>query len=161
MMQMKKSLLIIVAIVFILLGGLFVYEKYFNKSYLSPAQPSGDPLQIQTTVSQKPRDKIIEYVVQNGDKIAAIGEMFNISVDTIKWANGLTSDTLTTGQTLKLLPVTGVAHVVVKGDTVESLALKYHTTVQKIIDFPFNEHANPETYLLIPGKTLIIPDGRM
>lgn len=161
MVQMKKTLLIIVAVVFILLGGLFLYRKYFDKSYLSPAQPDEDSLQMQTTVSQKPRDKIIEYVVQDGDKIASIAEWQGISVDTIKWANGLKSNTLTAGQTLKILPVTGVAHVVVKGDTVESLALKYHTSSQKIIDFPFNEYANPETYVLIPGKTLIIPDGRM
>lgn len=137
-------------------------RKQFNTSFLVPSQSItlNDDI-IASEVPSRPRNKIMEYVVEDGDTIASIGERWGISVDTVKWANGLTSNTLTVGQTLKILPVTGVAHVVVKGDTVESLALKYHTTAQKIIDFPFNEYANPETYQLIPGKTLIIQGGRM
>ena len=114
-----------------------------------------------TVVLQKPRDKIIIYKVQAGDTISSIGVRFDISADTIKWANELKSETLTVGQSLKILPVTGIAHVVVKGDTVESLALKYHTTEQKIIDFPYNEYADSNTYSLILGETLILPDGKI
>lgn len=110
-------------------------------------------------VNQQPRDKIISYVVENGDVIQLIANKFGISVNTIKWENNLNSDTVFPGQSLKILPVTGVSHIVEKGDTLDSLAQKYHTTKQKIIDYPFNNYANPEKFTLIPGEILIIPAG--
>jgi LysM repeat protein len=114
----------------------------------------------ETMVSAKPRDKIITYVAEKGDTVQSIGQKFGISPDTVKWANNVTTDTLTEGQLLKILPVTGVAHTVVNGDTVDSLADKYQTDRQAIIDFPFNDFADSETHSLILGKTLIIPDGK-
>lgn len=161
-MKYNRAILTVVLLCFIMLAAFLLSQKQSGIPFLAPSQPITFNDNISPSlVPPKPRDKIVEYVVEDGDTILSIGERFGISTDTIKWANGLTSNTLTAGQTLKLLPVTGVAHVVVKGDTVESLALKYHTTVQKIIDFPFNEYANPETYQLIPEKTLIIQGGRM
>lgn len=145
----------VVLLGFILVGAFLLSRNRFRMPFLKQDHISP------SIVLQKPRDKVVEYVVQDGDTIFSVGEKWGISVDTVKWSNGLTSNSLTAVQTLKIFPVTGVAHVVVKGDTVESLALKYHTTVQKIIDFPFNEYAKPETYELIPGKTFIIQGGRM
>ncbi len=155
-MKRNRAALIVVLLGIVILGAFLLSQKQSGSQSLTFNDNTSPSL-----VPQRARDKIIEYVVGDGDTIVSVGEKFGISVDTIKWANGLTSNTLTVGQTLKILPVTGVAHVVVKGDTVESLALKYHTTVQKIIDYPFNDYANPETNDLIPGKTIIIQGGRM
>src|SRR5947209_3150928 len=47
---------------------------------------------FETEVSQKPRDKIITYNVEKGDTIETIAKKFDISVDTIKWANDLGDD---------------------------------------------------------------------
>ena len=114
---------------------------------------------FKTSVSQKPRDKIIEYTVQKGDTISTIAEKFGISADTIRWENALTNDNITIGDTLKILPVTGIAHKVERGESVYSIAKKFDTEAQKIADFPFNDFANPEKFTLVSGVILIVPDG--
>lgn len=114
---------------------------------------------FQTNVSDKPRSEVISYIVEKGDTLSTIAKKFNISVETIKWSNDLTSDDLTIGDELKILPVTGILYKVRKGDTVYSIAKNYATEAQKIVDFPFNEFANPETFSLVEGQMLIVPDG--
>ncbi len=120
---------------------------------------------FQTDISEKPRDKIITYRVERGDTVATIAKKFStkdnaISEDTIRWANDLSSDSLTVGDELKILPVTGVAHKVEAGETIYTVAKKYNTEPQKIADFPFNEFAgNGETLALVTGQMLIVPDG--
>lgn len=114
---------------------------------------------FQTDISQKPRDKIISYTVQKGDTISTIAEKFGISTQTIKWQNNLINDNLSVGDSLEILPVTGIAYKVQSGDTVYTIAKKFDTVAQKIVDFPFNDFANPETFSLVSGQILIIPDG--
>lgn len=114
---------------------------------------------FETKVSDKPRDKIIDYTVQKGDTISTIARKFGISEETIRWANDLSGDNVGIGDTLKILPVSGVAHKVESGDTVYTIAKKYNTEAQKLVDFPFNEFANPETFALVTGQMLIVPDG--
>ncbi len=133
-----------------------------SKSIDSPASNQsiivGDNV-FQTDISQKPRDKAVTYTVVRGDTISTIAQKFGISSNTIKWENDLTTDDITVGDTLQVLPVAGIAHKVSKGDTVYSIAKKYDTDAQKIVDFPFNEFANPETFSLVEGQILVVPDG--
>jgi murein DD-endopeptidase MepM/ murein hydrolase activator NlpD len=114
---------------------------------------------FKTDVSQKPRDKVINYIVQKGDTISTIAKKFGISEDTVKWENDLSNDNITIGDSLKILPVTGVAYKVVRGDNVYTIAKKFDTNAQQIVDFPFNDFANPETFSLVEGQILIVPDG--
>lgn len=114
---------------------------------------------FQTNVSQKPRSDVITYTVERGDTLSTIAQKFGISVDTIKWANSLTGDSVSVGDDLKILPVTGVVYKVQPGDTVYTIAKKFDTDAQKIVDFPFNDFANPETFSLVDGQQLIVPDG--
>lgn len=115
---------------------------------------------FQTSISDKPRDKVIEYAVQKGDTISTIAKKFGISENTIRWANGLTGDTLSVGDKLDILPVSGIAHKVAQGETIYTIAKKYDTEAQKIVDFPFNEFAgNGEGFGLISGQMVIVPDG--
>lgn len=119
---------------------------------------------FQTQVSEKPRDKIIEYTVEKGDTVSTVARKFStkdnqLSENTIRWANDLKGDYLNVGDTLKILPVSGIAHKVEPGDTVYSIAKKYNTSPQNIVDWPFNEFANAETFTLISGQILIVPDG--
>lgn len=114
---------------------------------------------FQTDISQKPRDKTVDYTVEKGDTLITIAKKFDISVETIRWANDLVGDALTVGDTLKILPVTGLTIKVSKGETVYAIAKKYDTNPQKIVDFPFNDFANPETFALVEGQMLIVPDG--
>lgn len=110
-----------------------------------------------TSVSEKPRSEIIEYKVENGDTLSTIASKFDISSDTIRWANDLTGDTIKPGQVLKILPVTGVSYTVKSGDTLESVAKKFSAEQQPILDYPFNDV--PDDFSLKAGQTLIVPDG--
>lgn len=114
---------------------------------------------IETLFSEKVRDGIKEYKVEEGDTVASIAKKFGIDENTIRWQNNLTSDKIKVGQILQILPVTGIAHKVVKGDTVYSIAKRYDTEAQGIVDFPFNTFSNDETFELAIGQIIIVPDG--
>lgn len=114
---------------------------------------------FQTNISAKPRDKTLNYTVEKGDTLSTIADKFGISVETIRWANNLLNDNIAVGDSLKILPVTGMSYKVAKGDSVYSIAKKLDTEAQKIVDFPFNDFANPETFSLVEGQILIVPDG--
>jgi murein DD-endopeptidase MepM/ murein hydrolase activator NlpD len=115
---------------------------------------------FETELSQKPRDKVITYSVEKGDTVETIAKKFGISSDTIRWANDINSaDFLSIGQELKILPVTGIVHKVAPGETIYSIADKYNTSAQGIVDFPFNTFADPETFAMIAGQMVIVPGG--
>ncbi|RJQ38790.1 M23 family metallopeptidase [Candidatus Microgenomates bacterium] len=132
------------------------------KSYSASAQEQsvviGENV-FHTSISQKPRDKVITYVVEKGDTLSTVADKFGISTDTIRWANNLTGDGLGVGDELKILPVTGVVHKVLKGDTVYTIAKKYDVDPQQVVDFPFNDFANPETFSLVEGQMIVVPNG--
>jgi murein DD-endopeptidase MepM/ murein hydrolase activator NlpD len=115
-----------------------------------------------TLVSEKMRAEIVKYQVNEGDTLSTIADKFGVSVDTIRWQNNLGSkDQIKVGQTLEILPITGVSHKVKKGDTVYSIAKKYDSSPQAIVDFPYNTFVNDETFELAIGQTIIVPDGVM
>lgn len=122
-------------------------------------------LQPLTEVSDKPRAEKIEYEVQSGDTLSVLAEKFGVSVDTIRWANPekikSVKTVLKAGDTLVIPPVTGVVHKVKSGETVYSIAKKYDISAQGIVDFPFNDFTNDETFALAVGQVLVVPDGVM
>ena len=122
---------------------------------------SYDPYEnsLSTVVSVKPRDKVIDYSVEGGDTLASIAKKFDISIDTVRWANNLQVDTIKPGQDLKIPPVTGIVHKVVSGETIYSIAKLYHTDPQQIVNFPFNDYADPDTFTLTAGQILYVPNG--
>jgi len=106
------------------------------------------------------RAKVLEYTVVEGDTVSTIAQKFGVSEDTIRWQNSLASkDSIKVDQTLEILPITGVSHKVQKGDTVYSIAKKYDSETQAIVDFPFNTFSNDETFELAVGQTVVVPDG--
>lgn len=118
-----------------------------------------DPL---TQVSDKPRADIFEYTVEDGDTLAGIAKKFGVDTDSIKWLNsGINDKKLKPGSILKIPPVTGVIHTVKSGETIYSVAKRYNVSAQAIVDFPFNEFTNDETFALAIGQQLIVPDGVM
>jgi murein DD-endopeptidase MepM/ murein hydrolase activator NlpD len=104
------------------------------------------------------RNSIVEYEVQAGDTLSFIASDYGVSVNSIIWANKLSaSSILSTGQILKIPPITGVIHEVKKGDSVESIAKKYSAEGDKIIEF----NALPKDGSLQIGKQIVIPDGKI
>ncbi|EKE04980.1 MAG: lipoprotein precursor [uncultured bacterium] len=114
---------------------------------------------IETLVSEKVRDSVKEYKVEEGDTVASIAKKFGVDADTIRWQNSLIKDKIKVGQILEILPVTGIAHKVSKGDTVYSIAKKYDSSAQAVVDFPFNTFSNDETFELAIGQIVIVPEG--
>ena len=126
---------------------------------LDITQLEGKEIDPYTYVSEKPRSTIMVYRVKPGDTLSTIAEKFGISVDTIRWENNLKTNKIKPGQKLRILPVTGVSHRVKKGETVYSIAKKYKTSPQAIVDFPFNYFKDEENFTLEVGQLLIVPDG--
>ncbi|KKU95744.1 MAG: Peptidase M23 family protein [Candidatus Gottesmanbacteria bacterium GW2011_GWA1_48_13] len=114
---------------------------------------------IATQISEKPRDQVITHTVKEGETFSSIAKTYNVSIDTIKWANDLKRDSLSIGQELKIPPVSGIVHKVREGETVYSVAKRYKTDAQKIVNFPFNDFSDLDTFALNVGQTLIVPDG--
>jgi murein DD-endopeptidase MepM/ murein hydrolase activator NlpD len=42
---------------------------------------------------------------------------------------------------------------------VYSIAKKYDSSPQAIVDFPYNDFANPQTFSLVVGEVVMVPDG--
>lgn len=111
-----------------------------------------------TIISEKPRDKIVEHEVQEGETVSSIAQDYQVNEETILWENGLTAKSaIKPGQKLKILPLPGVSHKVAAGDTIFSVAKRYRANSQAILDFPFNDIG--ENFELETGDTLIVPDG--
>ncbi len=101
-------------------------------------------------------DQISIYVVRSGDSLSSIASMFGVTSNTIRWANDIPAGTsIQEGQTLVILPVSGVEHTVKKGETLQSIAKSYKGDVNEIAQF--NNIADNSS--LAVGDTLIIPDG--
>ena len=108
--------------------------------------------QVDTPDSQS--TQISLYVVRQGDSLSQIAKMYDVSVNTIIWANNITGP-IHEGDQLIMLPVSGVSHVIVKGDTVRSIASKYHADMGDIMSYN-GIHSDSD---LVVGSTVIIPDG--
>lgn len=124
-----------------------------DSALLSEVGPSGSLAEIE---ANNRLGKVSLYVVRSGDTLPQIAKMYNVSVNTILWANDLEKGaTLHNGQTLIILPVSGVEHIVKKGDTLKGIAKKYKADVQDIADF--NDIGLNEQ--LSVGDMVIVPDG--
>ena len=112
---------------------------------------------LDTIVHKPTSDQISVYIVRRGDTISQIANMFDVDVNTVKWSNDLSSNVLREGQTLVILPVSGIKHKVVKGDTLDSIAKKYKGDKSEIVSYNGLYAGSP----LSVGTTIIIPDGEL
>ena len=102
------------------------------------------------------RSEVYTYVVEAGDTQIAISELFGISLDTLLWANGLTSRSIIRpGDTLTILPVNGIRYTVVKGDTVQTIAKKYNAVADDIVVY----NNLPSDGTIVEGESIVIPGG--
>ena len=125
--------------------------------------------QVDTTIPSRPRDKVIQYTVEEGDTVFGIAENFGLKPETILWGNYYTllddPHALKPGQELNILPVNGTYHEWQQGEGLNGVAKYYGVTPEDIINYPANElsldsigdFAAPN---IQPGKWLIVPNGR-
>ncbi|MES2471018.1 MAG: peptidoglycan DD-metalloendopeptidase family protein [Patescibacteria group bacterium] len=100
--------------------------------------------------------QISTYLVRQGDTIETIAEMFDVTVNTILWANNLSrATTLKEGQNLVILPISGIRHKIAKGETLETIVKKYNADLKEVLSF--NDISG--NAILSVGDTLMIPDA--
>lgn len=102
--------------------------------------------------------QISVYVVREGDSLSQIAEMFGVTSNTILWANDIPKATaIQPGDTLVILPISGVRHTVKSGETLKSIAAKYKGTVEDIIDYNQLKDASD----IAVGDEIVIPGGQV
>jgi len=120
----------------------------------SQSGPSGTSADI--TDAKPSNGQISIYIVRSGDTISQIAKMFGVSPNTVIWANDLNrGNVIRPGDTLVILPVSGVEHIVRKGDTLASIAKKYGGDLDEVLSF---NNISPGSSVAI-GDTIVIPDG--
>jgi murein DD-endopeptidase MepM/ murein hydrolase activator NlpD len=116
--------------------------------------PAGTPVDVIDGESTQ----ISIYTVRKGDTLSEIALMFDVSVNTIIWANDLgRAGSIREGQNLVILPISGVRHTIAKGDTIKGIVAKYKVDLEEVLIY------NDLTLssVLIPGRVLIIPDAEI
>ena len=104
----------------------------------------------------KPRDAIIKYAVKSGDTISNIASKFNISINTILWENKISGlSVIRPGDTLTILPTSGVSHTVKKNETMSSIAKQYSAEVDELL--AYNKLVSDKQLQI--GQKLIVPGG--
>jgi len=123
---------------------------------------------LATTVSPVAAQETL-YVVQQGDTLLRIAVKFGTSVAAIKLTNGLISDLIFAGQTLKIPTTTATVaatpsasscpqtYTVTSGDTLKIIAARCNVDLATLV--ATNHLINPD--LIFVGQTLLIPVGQV
>ncbi len=99
------------------------------------------------------------YTVKRGDTLYGISNQFGVSVTELANLNNVTADTLKVGQVLKIPSSSGTnpnnmfMYTVQRGDSLYSIARKYNTTVNAIVNLNNLKSTN-----LTIGQVLRIPE---
>lgn len=77
-----------------------------------------------------------EYVVKSGDSLSQISQQFDVGVALLRQLNYLKDDRIYPGQRLHLRPssIDEGVHVVGPGETLSSIALKYHIELSELME---------------------------
>lgn len=103
-------------------------------------------------------DSISLYTVREGDSLSIIADMHGVSMNTIKWANDITDVSLIRpGDTLLILPVSGIRHEVKNGGTLADIAEIYDADVSEIALY---NGIDPNA-ALSKGDIVMVPGGNL
>lgn len=118
----------------------------------------GQVLKLSCDAEKEDKKESNIYTVKKGDSLWLIANKYGTTVDELKNANDLKSNTLSIGQTL-IIPekkenTNKISYVVKKGDSLWLIANKYDTTVEKI-----KSTNNLKSNTLSIGQVLVIPSS--
>lgn len=130
-------------------GGDIVVD---NGALLAQEGPAGTAADV---ASRPTTSQISVYTVRSGDTLSGIAAMFGVNVNTILGANDIQGGVIHPGETLVILPIIGIQHTVVAGETLASLAAKYHSDADDIAQY----NGLADGAALTVGSSIIIPNG--
>lgn len=104
-------------------------------------------------IVNRKNDIISVYEVKQGDTLSQIAHMFDVSINTIKWANNLERE-VQPGDSLIILPISGIKHTVKSGGTIADIAKLYSADVKEIALF---NGLSVDTQLTV-GQIIIVPN---
>ena len=115
------------------------------------------PMRVSTEKEKIINDSISLYEVKQGDTLDTIASLFGISKNTIVWANNLKNNKvkLNPGDSILIMPITGIKYTVKNSGTVLDIAKKYAADPTEIAEFnglSINSELNK-------GDSIIIPDA--
>jgi LysM repeat protein len=98
----------------------------------------------------------VTYTVAAGETLKAIALKFHVTVSQIRWSNTnlISNAVVATGDQILVPPVPGIVVTTKASDTLDSLATKYQSDAQTILDF--NRLRSSQ---LAAGTVLVIPGG--
>ena len=114
-----------------------------------------------TLIPDRPRVDVVEYAVVAGDTLYGIAKKYNLSAETIMFANGLEKnpDLLRLGQKLTILPTDGILHTVAQKDTLDKIAKAYKVKPEAIVNYSLN-HLDGKNPQIAVGQRLLVPGGK-
>ena len=102
-----------------------------------------------------PSRDILTYTVKDGDTISSLSANFNITSDTIKWANNITDEnSIKPGSKLIILPVSGILYAGTGSDDIGELASRFQSNAALIDSFNSLDGKSPAE-----GQNIVLPDG--
>lgn len=112
------------------------------------------------TTTTETRTETIDYIVQLGDTVSSIANRFGVSVNTVLWANNLGNYSLIRpGDTLSVLPFSGLLYSVKSGDNLSKIANTYKIESEDIAlsnNLAVNDSLKIGQKLILPGATKIV-----
>jgi murein DD-endopeptidase MepM/ murein hydrolase activator NlpD len=114
-----------------------------------------------TIIPTRARTEATTYTIQTGDSVFGIAQYFDLTPETILWANKDTMNDdphmISVGSELRIPPTNGVYYQWKEGDTIESVASQFKVDVDAILDWTPNKidrtnpEIEPETFVMVPG----------
>lgn len=121
------------------------------------AQATAATYSSQTEILDGPK----EHTVIDGETLIGLGQRYGISIESIKYANNLTTNSIKPGQILTIPRIEGTVHTVEKIgsriETIEDLSRKFNVPSQTIVDFNYLD----APYTLAVGQSINIPKAKI
>ncbi|MDO8518211.1 MAG: peptidoglycan DD-metalloendopeptidase family protein [bacterium] len=125
-----------------------------GSALLAQEGPAGTAADIE---NQPTSAQISVYMVRAGDTLSGIAAMFDVTTNTIVWANDIKGGAIRPGDTLIILPITGIQHTVLRGETLTSLASTYKSNAHEIAQY----NGLADGVALSVGVVVLIPNGEI
>ncbi|MFC1616238.1 peptidoglycan DD-metalloendopeptidase family protein [Patescibacteria group bacterium] len=118
------------------------FSSEYIESYAMPgdiliSDDNGYIVKMNPQTNESNRIGLTDYAlhsVETGETLSVIAQRYGVSVDTIKWENGITNaNTLKIGQQLAIPPIDGISIKTGSTDSLEKIAEKYKISEESII----------------------------